>query len=135
MKNVTLLPHQTMDAYVAARELARAVIEAKIANPILRDQAERAVTSVFLQLAEGLPNDSGPMRRKYFTCARNSLFELVGATDLARIIGALRDDAWCDIQERASRANRQAHGASPRGFRQPHGATRSPGSWGHPRGG
>jgi hypothetical protein len=30
-------------------------------------------------------------------------------------------------------ANRH-HGATPEGFRQPHGATRSPGSWGHPRG-
>jgi len=35
----------------------------------------------------------------------------------------------------AKPANRQAHGAGFWRFRHPHGATRSPGSWGHPRGG
>jgi hypothetical protein len=32
-------------------------------------------------------------------------------------------------------ANRQPHGARFRRFRHRHGATRSPGSWGHPQGG
>ena len=103
MKNATLVPHQTMDAYVAAKPLAEVIVRAKIGNSILRDQAERAVTSVFLQLAEGLPNDSRPMRRKDFVCARNSLFELVAATDLAHSLGVLDDSAWAEAQELASR--------------------------------
>ena len=103
MKNITLFPHQTMDAYVAAKALSKRVIDAKIGNANLRDQSERAVTSVFLQLAEGLPNDSRPMRRKYFTCARNSLFELVAATDLAKEIGALDETTWREMQELAVR--------------------------------
>jgi len=85
-------PHQRMDAYVTAKSLARDVVRAKIGNTNLRDQAERAAASVFLQLAEGLPNDSRPMRRKYFTCARNSLYELVAAIDLASDLGALGSD-------------------------------------------
>ena len=48
-----------------------------------RSRATRASKSCFLTLCEGLPNDSVPMRRKYFTMSRNSLHELVGAMDLA----------------------------------------------------
>ena len=58
------LPFQSLDVYVAARELAAVVHQARIANPELRDQATRAAKSVFLNLCEGLPSDSGPMRRK-----------------------------------------------------------------------
>jgi four helix bundle protein len=84
-----LFPHQNLSAYTTSKELARRVVAAKIGNANLRDQAERAASSAFLQIAEGLPNDSRPMRRRYFVGARNSLFELVAAIDLASEIGAL----------------------------------------------
>ena len=92
-----------MGAYVTAKVLAHEVVRAKIGNANLRDQAERAAASVFLQLAEGLPNDSRPMRRKYFTCARNSLYELVAAIDLASDIGALATDARDAMMEHAGK--------------------------------
>ncbi len=86
---VEALPFQSLDVYVAARELAALVHRARIADPELRDQATRAAKSVFLNLCEGLPSDSGPMRRKHFALANGSLHELVGTVDLACAIGAL----------------------------------------------
>ncbi len=82
-------PFQTLDVYVAAKELARRVHLAKIGDAELRDQATRASKSAFLCLAEGLPNDGMGLRRKYFTEANNSLHEAVAAVDLAAAIGAL----------------------------------------------
>src|SRR6202165_6198122 len=82
-------PFQSLDVYVAARQLAALVHGARVADAELRDQATRAAKSVFLNLCEGLPSDSGPMRRKHFALANGSLHELVGALDLACAIGAL----------------------------------------------
>ena len=70
---------QSLDVYVAARELAALVHAARLADAELRNQATRAAKSVFLNLCEGLPSDSGPMRRKHFALANGSLHELVGA--------------------------------------------------------
>ena len=61
------LPFQSLDVYVAARELAAVVHGAQIGDAELRDQATRAAKSVFLNLCEGLPSDSGPMRRRHFS--------------------------------------------------------------------
>ena len=96
-------PHQRLDVYVSAKRLVGLVMKAKIANANLRDQAERAATSVFLQIAEGLPSDSGAMRRKYFTGAKGSLFEVVAAMDLAHSIGMLDATLFTETQETASR--------------------------------
>ena len=92
---------QKMDAYQVAKQLAVSVHRGKIKHTELRDQAERAVVSAFLQLSEGLPNDSPGMRRRYFTIARNSLCELVAAIDLATALGALDADAASAIEELA----------------------------------
>jgi four helix bundle protein len=83
------MPFQRLDAYVAARELARRVHAAKIRDAELRDQATRAAKSTFLNLCEGLPNEGAPVRRKYFTAALASLHETVGAVDLADAISAI----------------------------------------------
>jgi four helix bundle protein len=103
MPDNTLFPHQRTDVYVAAKRLVELIVAAKIGNPNLKDQAERAAMSVFLQIAEGLPSDSVAMRRKYFTTAKGSLYEVVAATDLARSIGKLDGKRWSDMQETASR--------------------------------
>jgi four helix bundle protein len=104
---------QKLDIYVAAKEIARLVNEARIAHRELRDQAQRASISCFLQLAEGLPNEGPGMRRKYFTESNNSLHELVAAVDLACTLGALAERAQA-IQELGVRIKRmlralQAH--------------------------
>lgn len=83
------LAFQNLDVYVVAKELAVLVHRAKISDAELRDQANRAAKSAFLQLSEGLPNDGIAMRRKYFTCSRNSVCEVAAAMDLAVAIEAI----------------------------------------------
>ena len=83
------LRFQTLDSYVAAKEIARLVHLAKIRDNELRDQATCASKSCFLQLCEGLPNDGVAMRRRYFTLSENSLCETVGAVDLAATLGMM----------------------------------------------
>ena len=99
----SLFPFQKLDAYNIAKQLAVAVHEAKVGNAELRDQATRAATSAFLQLSEGLPNDSPAMRKRYFTIARNSLCEVVAAIDLAQAIGAVRHERAAEIAALALR--------------------------------
>src|SRR5262245_35442894 len=86
----SLLPFQRLDVYVAAKELARRVEQAKIGDRELREQATDAAKSTFLRLCEGLPNDGAAMRRKYFVEANNSLHETLGACDLAATLGLMR---------------------------------------------
>jgi four helix bundle protein len=106
MVNENLLPHQKLDIYRAARELARVVHAAKIRDRELRDQATRASKSCFLCLCEGLPNDGAALRHKYFVESRNSLAETVGAIDLAATIGVVRQDDADAVQELAWRLRR-----------------------------
>jgi four helix bundle protein len=97
---------QRLDVYVAAKEIARLVNEARISHAELRDQAQRASVSCFLQLAEGLPNEGLGMRRKYFTESNNSLHELVAAVDLACTLGVLSAERAQAIQELGVRTKR-----------------------------
>ena len=106
MKTENLFPFQKLDVYRAARELARAVHEAKIRDRELRDQATRAAKSCFLCLCEGLPNEGPAMRSKYFTESRNSLAETIGAVDLATVIGAIRESDADAIQALGARIRR-----------------------------
>ncbi|MFO0663021.1 MAG: four helix bundle protein [Polyangiaceae bacterium] len=78
-----------LDVYLVARELVAAVVRAKIRDVELRDQATRAAKSAFLNLAEGLPSHSGPMRRRFFSSARGSAAEVASAFDLALVLGVV----------------------------------------------
>lgn len=111
------LAFQRLDVYVAAKEIARLVHEARIAHTELRDQAQRAAISCFLQLAERLPNDGTGMRRKYFTESNNSLHELVAAVDLAHTLGAIPAERALAIQELSARTKRMLRAllGAPRG--------------------
>ena len=93
-----VLTFQKLDVYIAAKDMARLVNEARINHTELRDQAQRASISCFLQLAEGLPNRGQGMRRKYFTESNNSLHEVVAAVDLACTLGALSTETGQAIQ-------------------------------------
>jgi four helix bundle protein len=109
---VEALPFQSLDIYVAARELAALVHTARITDTELCDQATRAAKSVFLNLCEGLPSDSGPMRRKHFALANGSLHEVVGAIDLACAIGALAPGPAGRAQALAVRVKRMIRALS-----------------------
>jgi len=99
----TRLRFQTLDRYVAAKEIARRVHLAKIRDNELRDQATRASKSCFLQLCEGLPNDGVAMRRRYFALSQNSLHETIGAVDLASTLGLMSAEHAEAIQSLACR--------------------------------
>lgn len=109
-ENNSRFPFQSLDVYVAARQLAAAVHSASIRDVELRDQATRAAKSAFLNLCEGLPDDRAAMRRKYFVQADNSLHETVGAVDLAAAIGALADGRAGEIQALAFRVRGMLRG-------------------------
>ena len=87
-----VIPFQRLDAYRVARELARVVCTAGIADAELRDQATRAAKSAFLNLCEGLPDDRPGVRRRSFRQADGSVHEVAGALDLAAAIGALDEE-------------------------------------------
>ena len=76
-----LFPFQKLDVHQASRELALLVQQAQVGDAELRDQATRAAKSVFLNVAEGLPERSAALRRRHFSIARNSLGELAAALE------------------------------------------------------
>jgi four helix bundle protein len=100
---------QKLDCYAVAKEIARRVHAANISDAELRDQATRAAKSTFLNLCEGLPQESMAMRRKYFRCAVGSLNETVGAVDLAEAIGALDAAEAQAVAALADRLRRMLH--------------------------
>ena len=85
-------PFMKLQVYVVAKELAVLVQNAQIRDAELRDQATRAAKSAFLNTAEGLPGDSVPMRRKFFSTAEGSAAEVGAALDLAAAFGAVDAD-------------------------------------------
>ncbi len=97
------LPFQKLDICAAAKELAVRVHAARISDSELRDQARRASKSCFLNLSEGLPSDSAPMRRRYFASAGCSAAETAAAVDLAAAIGVLDPTVAATIQRLAVR--------------------------------
>ncbi len=110
MRNETVFPFQRLDAYRSARSLASLVHRASIADAELRDQATRAAKSAFLNLCEGLPDDRPAVRRKYFAQADGSLHEVVGAVDLAAIIGCLAARTAEEIIAEAARLRAMIRG-------------------------
>ncbi len=103
-------PFQRLDVYLLARELAAVVHRLDIRDAELRDQATRAAKSAFLNLCEGLPDDRGPMRRKYFAQADGSLHETAGAVDLAAAIGAVARHRADEVLAIASRVRAMLRG-------------------------
>ncbi len=101
---------QQLDVYVAAKEFARLVQEARISDRELRDQATRAAKSTFCHLCEGLPNSGVAMRRKYFVGADNSLHEAVGAVDLSEALGAVSVERSQRIQSLGLRLHKMLRG-------------------------
>jgi four helix bundle protein len=114
MQTESLFPFQSLDVYVAAKELARRVCAARIADDELRDQATRAAKSCFLNLCEGLPADSPGLRRRAFAVANGSLHEVVAALDLAGCIGALAPSEAEAVQALGLRVKRMLRALSAR---------------------
>ena len=87
--DTTRLPFQRLEIYVVAKAIAVLVHRADVGDAELRDQVRRASKSAFLNLAEGLPSESLPMRRRYFASATGSVCETAAAVDLASALGLI----------------------------------------------
>jgi four helix bundle protein len=117
--NNTELPHQRLDSYKVAREICMRVYATKISNAQLRDQAERAASSMFLQLAEGLPIEGTGLRKKYFTESHASLHELVAALDLAAVSRFMNsEEPDPDVEHQARQHLRRLQPWAPPGQRE-----------------
>ena len=89
--NVTpLLDHERLDAFQVALEFA-AIVPAltKTARPALRDQIERAASSIALTLAEGNARRTKRDRHHFFSMAQGSAMECAAALDILRVTGHL----------------------------------------------
>ena len=78
-----LLPAlERLVVYRKALALARIVSSLHVGGP-LGDQLLRAAQSVVLNIAEGAGQASLPAKRRHYTIARGSAFEVAAALDLA----------------------------------------------------
>lgn len=82
------LDHERLDCYAVALEFA-AMVPAltKAARPSLRDQLERASSSVALTLAEGCARRTLRDRHHFFSIAQGSATECAAAIDILRALG------------------------------------------------
>ena len=85
--NTRVLPHHRLVAYQVAKELVGAVMQARIRDAQLRDQAMRAVSSAALNIAEGAGKQAGKARRHSFDVARGEAIEAVAAVEIAAECG------------------------------------------------
>ena len=86
----TPLDHERLDCFQVALEFA-AMVPAltKAARPALRDQLERASSSIALTLAEGCARRTRRDRHHFFSIAQGSAMECAAALDILRVTGCL----------------------------------------------
>lgn len=84
----TLLDHERLDCYRAAIEFA-AMVPAltRAGRPAMRDQLERASSSIALTLAEGCARRTRRDRHHFFSIAQGSAMECAAALDILRALG------------------------------------------------
>ena len=86
--SVPQLDHERLDVYAVALELASTVPElTRAARLSLRDQIERASTSIVLNIAEGCGRRSRRDRLHFFAMAQGSALECAAAIDILRLRG------------------------------------------------
>jgi four helix bundle protein len=84
------LDHERLDCFKVALEFA-AMVPAltKTARPALRDQLERASSSIALTLAEGCARRTRRDRHHFFSIAQGSAMECAAALDILRVTACL----------------------------------------------
>src|SRR5882672_6425891 len=79
------LPHENLIAYQVACQLLVAIVEARIRDPGLRDQALRAAKSACLNIAEANGRQSVADRKRVFAIARGEAGEAGAAMHVASL--------------------------------------------------
>jgi four helix bundle protein len=80
------LSHESLDVYQLALKFHLGVMTLlpQRGLPALRDQLERASTSIILNIAEGAGRRTTPDRRRYFVIAQGSTYECAAILDILR---------------------------------------------------
>ena len=81
------LPHENLIAYQVACQLLVVIVEARIRDPGLRDQALRAAKSACLNIAEANGRQSIADRKRVFAIARGEAGEAGAAMHIAGLAG------------------------------------------------
>jgi four helix bundle protein len=82
------LDHERLDCFQVALELAAMVPSLTLsARPAMRDQLERAASSIALNLAEGCGRRARRDRLHFFAIAQGSAAECAAAVDILRVLG------------------------------------------------
>jgi four helix bundle protein len=87
-----LLPHERLDVFRVARELAGYVaklLRERQMPPEIRSQLRRSSVSVMSNIAEAAGKSSKPDQRRFFATARGSACEAAAQLDLLRIMGVV----------------------------------------------
>lgn len=105
-----LLDHERLDCYAVALQFAAMVPDlTRSARPALRDQIERAASSVALNLAEGCARRTRPDRRHFFAmaqgCWTSPLRGLIHLTGPSALASAMECAAAIDILRVTGRAS------------------------------
>jgi four helix bundle protein len=89
-----LLQHEKLDVYKIALRLQVEMLDLlpKRGHSSLRDQLDRAMASVLLNIAEGAGRRAMPDKRHFYEIARGSTTEVAAIIDLARVRGLARED-------------------------------------------
>src|SRR5437870_13385206 len=86
----TKLPHHSLIAYQATKELLIAVIKAEITDPHLREQGIRAAQNACLNCCEGAGQVDAGKKRNAFAIARGEAVEAAGCVEIAVTSGKAR---------------------------------------------
>ena len=85
-----ILDHERLDCFQVALEFAALVPALTTsARPALRDQLERAASSIALTLAEGCARRTRRDRHHFFAIAQGSAMECAAALDILLVTGCL----------------------------------------------
>ncbi len=85
------LAHERLDVYRVAIDLTEALMAAmpRKGHADLRDQVERASTSVVLNIAEGAGRTSFTDKRRFYEIAKGSTTECAAALDVLKVRGVI----------------------------------------------
>src|SRR5437773_3037548 len=100
----TFLLHEKLIAWQVACELLRAVRDARISDPKLRDQAMRAAQSACLNIAEANGRVTPADRRRVFAIARGEATEAAAAVQIAAMSGQCTEHAAAKARSLGGRA-------------------------------
>ena len=81
------LSHESLDVYQFSLKFHLGVMDLlpKHSSPTLRDQLERASTSIILNIAEGAGRRTTSDRRRHFVIAQGSTYECAAILDILRL--------------------------------------------------